>query len=748
MDEHGHLFVANQTAGGRHSESPFTPGSVAIYDTATHRELGRYTFTDSFFSTSNFPLAIAATRDGRRVYVASERDNALFVLNTANPAAPTLRAKIPTGDHPEALALSADERRIYVANADSDTLTVIDAAGNRVLDTILLRPAAAKNLPGCSPTGLCFSNDAKFAYVTLGDLNAVAVVDLADAEVDGYMPTAWYPTSAVPDPRRPAPPRHQRQRQRPAHPQHPQLPRLDPPRRIPPEPARRRRRAPRHPRPRRSRRPLRASPQEQPPRHTRPRRQPPRTLLPEGRRHHPRPLHHQGEPHLRPNPRRPAARQRRQIPLPLRPRNVTPNQHALAERFVLLDNLYACGEVSGDGWCWSTQSIANPYVARNVPYNYSQRGRKFDFEGQNNGYPTGGFPAKDPDGKPLATLPYFKNGAAPIPDVAQAGGGYLWDLCTKNHISFRNYGFFGYFADEGAGYVGGPENYPSTKGLQPAGHDLAGLTDIDFRRFDMDYADSDGPANLFAKTGNKDFLYDTPTYGQYNAPSRFSEWKREFQEFFKKDPTGNAVPNLMFLRIPCDHTVGGKSGKHTPTGYVADNDYAVGQIVEAVSHSPIWPHCAIFIIEDDAQSGADHVDCHRTTGFVISPHIAAHAVDHHFYNTDSFLRSMELLLNLPPLTHYDATAAPIMNWTIEPGNAAPWQAIMPPAELFAERNALASEAANSARRFYADLAAQSDKMDFVHPDAAPADQLNAIVWQLVRGPGSHPPHPRHPADDD
>ena len=150
-------------------------------------------------------------------------------------------------------------------------------------------------------------------------------------------------------------------------------------------------------------------------------------------------------------------------------RDVTPNLHALAERFVLLDNLYACGEVSGDGWVWSTQSMANAYVERNVPYNYSDRGRKFDFEGQNNGYPTGGFPAKGDDGKPTSTNPIFKDGGKPIPDVAEAPGGHLWDLCRKQGVSFRNYGFYLSVADDEVGVAGGPDNYATVPGLQPTG---------------------------------------------------------------------------------------------------------------------------------------------------------------------------------------------------------------------------------------------------------------------------------------
>ncbi|MES1227900.1 MAG: hypothetical protein ABUL72_04460, partial [Armatimonadota bacterium] len=253
-------------------------------------------------------------------------------------------------------------------------------------------------------------------------------------------------------------------------------------------------------------------------------------------------------------------------------REVTPNLHALAERFVLLDNLYACGEVSGDGWCWSTQGMADAYVQRNVPYQYSGRGRKFDFEGHNNGYPTGGSPAADEHGKPLATNPALKNGAKPIPDVASTGIN-IWDRARESGVSLRNYGFYLFFNDHNTGLPGGPDNYPVIAGLQPPGHDLAGVTDADFRRFDMDYPDSDAPSLYFKQTGDAHCLYRTNEYGDSKAPSRFSEWNREFQMMLAKDPSGESVPALMLVRLPMDHTSGASAGRHTPRSYVADNDY-------------------------------------------------------------------------------------------------------------------------------------------------------------------------------
>ena len=222
---------------------------------------------------------------------------------------------------------------------------------------------------------------------------------------------------------------------------------------------------------------------------------------------------------------------------------VTPNLHALTQQFVLLDNFYDCAEVSGDGWNWSAAGIANEYVIKNVPNNYSNRPNNYNFEGTNDNYLTGGFPATDPNGQPNS--PYWPHGAPAIPDVAQAAGSYIWDLAKSKGLSYRNYGFF-----VNSGIPGiAPDNYPAPKGLQPANHytggvfstGTAGFTDPDFREFDTSYADSEGPAAGGAP-------YPLAAFGAFNAPSRFTEWNREFTAMLKADPSGATVPALE------DHT--------------------------------------------------------------------------------------------------------------------------------------------------------------------------------------------------
>ena len=413
--------------------------------------------------------------------------------------------------------------------------------------------------------------------------------------------------------------------------------------------------------------------------------------------------------------------------------NVTPNLHALAGRFVLLDNFYDCGEASGDGWPWSTQGIATEYVIKNLPYNYSGRGRNYDFEGQINGYPAGGFAAKDPNGKTNSVL--FPQGAPAIPDVSQAPAGHIWDLAANARLTYRNYGFFTSF---GVGpYL--PDNYPTATGLLPPGRYTSGaldpvangISDFDFRRFDTAYPDSDAPS-LYGFQG-----YPTTSYGAFSAKSRFTEWNREFQA----QAAAGTVPTFSMVRFMNDHTAGLSSGVASPQAHVADNDYAVGQLVDAVSKSSIWNSTAIFVIEDDAQDGPDHVDAHRSTCYVISPYIKQASVDHTFYNTDSVLKTMELLLGLPAMSQYDAVATPILDFDTAPNNSAPYTATLPPQAIITDTNPVLSSLKPGTMAYH--LAKLSSTLDFKHPDSAPAALLTEMEWKSVKGMNAKVPASRH-----
>ncbi len=402
--------------------------------------------------------------------------------------------------------------------------------------------------------------------------------------------------------------------------------------------------------------------------------------------------------------------------------SITPNQHALATRFVLLDNFYDNGEASGDGWPWSTQAMGSEYVIKNLPYNYSNRGRNYDFEGQDNGYPVGGFPATDPYGQQLSQA--FPNGLPQIPDVNVPPSGHIWDAVQAAKLTYRNYGFFYTFGVTQNNLVIIPDNYPADGGLQPAGHDLGGVSDYDFRRYDAAYADSEAPTNYGCP-------YSLATYGHYNMPSRVSEFRRELNEFLAQDPTGNTVPSFITLRVMHDHTQGLSSGNFTPQAEVADNDYSVGQLVDIISKTPLWQNTAIFVIEDDAQDGPDHVDAHRSTAYVISPYIKQGYVDHTFYNTDSILKTIEMLLSVTPLNQYDGIAGPILApFDTAPNNSAVYNATPAAQEIMCQKGSADLQRAGNPMHKWA---VESGKMNFDVPDSVDPNKLNEVLWHAAKG---------------
>jgi len=751
-DARGYLYVAvNEYYGGPDPLGPVTqPGRLLVYNTAVSpaAEVARVPVgpvagpTPPNAPPNSFPLAVAALGDGSRVYVSSQRDGAVYVFNASVPAATAAAGVLQTGAHPISLLLNRAQTKLYVANAHSDTVSVINTADDSSAATVLLRPDGATTLAGATPTGLGLSPDESRLYVTLGDMNAVAVVDLAAGATTGYIPTGWYPTAVV------------------ASPLKKQL-----------LVANAKGTKTRNPNPGQKVYDLPGG----------------KSTDSAGRYYDLNIIEGQVQTVPVPNPVQLAAETQQVIvnnripqigvvPAPLGQiglksggikhviyivkenrtydqvlgdlpqgngepdlaifgQKVTPNLHALASRFVLLDNFYDCGEASGDGWPWSTQGIANEYVIKNLPYNYSGRGRNYDFEGQNNGYLVGGFAAKDPNGKTNSTV--FTNGAPAIPDVAEAPAGHIWDLVASAKLPYRNYGFFTSF---GVGAVL-PDNYPTAKGLLPPGRYTSGaldpvangITDFDFRRFDGAYPDSDAPS-LYGFQG-----YPTKSYGAFGAKSRFTEWNREFQAQL----AANIVPAFSMVRFMNDHTRGLTPGAASPQAQVADNDYAVGQLVDAVSHSAIWNSTAIFVIEDDAQDGPDHVDAHRSTCYVISPFIKRASVDHTFYNTDSVLRTMELLLGLPPMSQYDAVATPFLDFDAAPSNGALYTAQLPPQAIITDTNPVLSSLKPGTTAYH--LAKLSSKLDLIHPDSAPAALLTDMEWKSVKGMSAKAPAPHHSA---
>jgi YVTN family beta-propeller protein len=270
--------------------------------------------------------------------------------------------------------------------------------------------------------------------------------------------------------------------------------------------------------------------------------------------------------------------------------------------------------------------------------------------------------------------------------VANNKEGYLWDYCKKNNVSYRSYGVF---VDTNKG--GG--NIPAL--------------------------DSDHVCSYF-DTYYKQNVRDTTRVGQ---------WRRDFDSLL----VANAVPAFNTIRLGADHTQGLAVGRPTPYACVADNDLAVGMLVEHLSKSPIWPQTAIFVVEDDAQNGPDHVDAHRSNVLVIGPYVKRNFVDHTMYSTSGMLRTIELILGLPPMTQYDAAATPMFRSFTSKPDATPYMSIPANVDLGALNVALTP----SAKR--------SEKLDFTDVDRINDHLFNEILWKGLKGEEYQVPAPRRSA---
>jgi len=400
---------------------------------------------------------------------------------------------------------------------------------------------------------------------------------------------------------------------------------------------------------------------------------------------------------------------------------VTPNQHRLALQFGVLDNFFDSGEVSGDGHVWSTAGIGTDYLEKTWQQNYRSEQRTYDYEGM------------VADGYPL-----LQN----IPDVSEPASGYLW-------TNFAAHGKTVYhFAEYISSIFCGDEKVPKRVGDPKLGAMSGGVAQCAspaIKPGDSIPEEWGGGTNLWPwaiprLAGNiatkpelvghfapesPDFNLRVPDQIRANVFLRhFEQWKRD------REAGNDTMPDYIQLRLPNDHTEGTKVGGPTPKSSVADNDLAVGRVVEAISHSAFWNDTAILILEDDAQAGADHVDAHRSLGIVVSkyaPHPKAGevaVVDSRFYSTVSMLRTMETLLQVPPMNNNDALCSLISTLFTGPGDQPPFVA-----DASNRDNGLIY-AANTAK---APGAAQSEKMDFRHADRADPGKLNLILWQDAMG---------------
>jgi len=329
---------------------------------------------------------------------------------------------------------------------------------------------------------------------------------------------------------------------------------------------------------------------------------------------------------------------------------ITPNEHAIANEFVLLDNFYVDAEVSADGHNWSTAAYATDFIEKTWPTSYGNRGGNYDSEGER--------------------------------DAGNPRDGYIWDYCKRAGVSYRTYGEFAEY---------GTVNIKSLKGhscTQSPSFDLS-IPDI----------------------------------------KREAIWEHDFDSLLAI----HAVPQFNSIRLSNDHTSGQRKGAISPISAVADNDQSVGLLLEHLSKSTIWKESVVFILEDDAQSGPDHVDAHRSPVFVAGPYVKRNAAIHNMYSTSGVLRTIELILGLPPMSQYDAAAVPLFDCFTNKPDFAPYR-VKPAQVNLQQRNIAVNESSKRSQSF-----------NFAKEDAVPDRDLNEVVWKSVKGESSVMPAPKHSA---
>jgi YVTN family beta-propeller protein len=429
--------------------------------------------------------------------------------------------------------------------------------------------------------------------------------------------------------------------------------------------------------------------------------------------------------------------------------DISPNHRALALRFGLFDRFFVNSEASPDGHNWSTAAFSTDYVDKAFRWQYSRRGRTYDYEGFNrlpNYEPVRGAPSmfgptvktEDVANFMRRFIPYLQGSR----DVAEPETLYLWDAAARAGLTYRNYGEFVATlseADVKAIRDNRAKSYPDVSpnvSAFPTKKSLEGRVNTEYRNFDMDTPDAmtvDSYRAAREANGTTDALINN---------SRLSVWLREFRTFAAERAagTGDRLPNLSVLRLPNDHTDGIAARKPTPQFFVADNDYALGLLVEAVSNSPYWKDTAIAVVEDDAQDGPDHVDAHRSVALLISAYNRPGVLIHEFHNTVSLIRTIELLLGIEPMNQLDATATPINIFRAEP-DLRPYKALLPTVDL---DNLLTPPSRDAATAYWM---RRTEEQDMAHADMADPEILNRIIWFSVKGNIPMPEISRLPAFD-
>ena len=609
-------------------------GNLYIIDAANGKTVSKLALGDH-------PFTGKLTRDGKRLYVSILGEAAVAKVDVSNPEAPVIAARIGVEPHPNDLAITADDR-LFVSCGNTNHVVAIDLHTDAKMEAVSIAPTP-KAPVGSTPNSAALSADGKQLFVANADNNSVAVIDISkhgQSRVAGFIPTGWYPTAVAVStdgkrlligsgkgvgtgPNHILRPEDDKQTPRFVHHGNnlngllsfvdtPSADKLDAYTKQVYENS-----------PYRDELLVKADikgnsiiPSEvgkgSPIKHI-------LYIIKENR------TYDQVFGDI--------AKGNGDPSLVMFGREVTPNHHAIAEQFVLLDNLYCNGEVSQDGHPWSTSAYASDFNQRAWTLSYSHHGDVNNRKTEEQSHP------------------------------------YIWESAMQH-----------------------------------------GLT-----AFSFGYANRRGLADIMSKTFGRNNLPD-----QQAARRDYMRADQFVAEFSQMDAE-NRVPNFMVMGLGEDHTSGTRPGASTPQAAVASNDLAVGKIIEAVTKSKVWSSSAIFIIEDDAQNGPDHIDSHRTVGLVVSPYVKRGTVDSTMYTTVSMLRTMELLLGLPPLTQHDAAATPMYNSFAKTADLSGYKTIPAQIDLMTK---------NTSDSYGAAIAA---KMDFSDYDLADEQQLNQILWHSIKG---------------
>ena len=635
--------------------------ALAVLDVATGRVAQR-------LPTERYPYGVTVGRDGT-VFVSAWGGRTVSIFTPRADGTLAEATRLPVGRHPSALLLSRDDSRLFVVSASTDRVAVVDTRARQVIGELRDPPPAGPD-EGTTPNAIALSSDGTRLFVAEGDANAVAVFDLSaktsgvasasgNDALAGRIPMAWYPSAvlasndtlitvsakgrgSLPNPQGPQPiMARDKQGSRGAQYTLAQLRGT-----ITIEPLARASGATlaayseRVVRANRWNAPLDAARPYPPFQHVIYVIKENRTYdqvfgdLPQG----------DGDSSLI-----------------FFPRAVSPNHHALADRFGLFDRFFVNAEVSADGHNWSTAAYASDYLEKTVQANYSGRRWPYDYEGTNRGF-----------GK--------KN--IPDDDVNEPASGYLWDLAQRKGLTFRNYGE--YVVADSTPEDGLPPGYRGNKPF------LRTHTNPNYPGFDLDISDQ----------------------------HRADVWIAELQQFVQQ----GSMPQLEIVRLPNDHTAGARAGSPTPRAYMADNDLALGRMVEALSHTPFWKSTVVFVLEDDAQNGPDHVDSHRSPLLVISPYSAGGTI-HRFANTTDVIRTIEEILGTASLAHFDYYAQPLRDVWSSRADDRPYVALRSSVPLD-EKNAAGTREAR-----------ESSRLDLRLEDLSDDDLFNRILWGTIKGPG-------------